>query len=93
MPTTVQQVRLRDAEGREVAVPGRAELLSDPACLVADEWELTVSGWAGPWPATERWWADDGSRVARMQVTVADGGAVLLAVEGGRWRFEGAHDS
>ncbi|MFD9687336.1 DNA polymerase Y family protein [Kitasatospora sp. NPDC059088] len=93
VPTAVQAVRLRDAEGCEVAVTARAELVSAPAWLVTDGRELAVSGWAGPWPATERWWADDGSRVARMQVTVADGGALLLAVEGGRWRLEGAYDS
>ncbi|MFD0531475.1 hypothetical protein ACFQ1I_40650 [Kitasatospora arboriphila] len=44
--------------------------------------------------ATERWWdTADARRTARLQVTLADGRALLLAVEGGRWRVEGAYDS
>ncbi len=51
-----------------------------------------VVGWAGPWPADERWWsAPSRRRLARIQVVTASG-AHLLAREQGRWWVEGTYD-
>lgn len=52
-----------------------------------------VAGWAGPWPATERWWTPGAARrLARLQVALSDGRALLLAIESGRWRVEASYD-
>ncbi|WP_405021125.1 DNA polymerase Y family protein [Kitasatospora sp. NBC_00070] len=94
VPAGPVPVRLLDAEGREVEVTARAEIRSTPARLVLHSGAVEVTGWAGPWPEQERWWApDEARRTARMQVTVADGRALLLAVTGGRWRLEGDYDT
>ncbi|WP_329586887.1 DNA polymerase Y family protein [Kitasatospora sp. NBC_01250] len=93
VPAVPPPVRLLDADGQEVAVTARAEACGAPARLVLAGRVLEVTGWAGPWPATERWWEEDARRMARLQVTVSDGRALLLLVEGGRWRIEGAYDS
>ncbi len=48
-------------------------------------WEaaVAVTGWAGPWPAEERWWApDEASRLIRLQLALADGRALLVALRG-----------
>ncbi|GAA1091394.1 DNA polymerase Y family protein [Kitasatospora arboriphila] len=94
VPPAPVPVRLLDADGQEVQVTARAEALAPPARLILGGRAVEVTGWAGPWPATERWWdTADARRTARLQVTLADGRALLLAVEGGRWRVEGAYDS
>ncbi|MFB7383562.1 DNA polymerase Y family protein, partial [Kitasatospora purpeofusca] len=65
-----------------------------PARLVLPDGMLAVTGWAGPWPEQERWWdPQEARRTARLQVTVADGRALLLAVTAGRWRLEGDYDT
>ncbi|GIJ77803.1 protein ImuB [Micromonospora phaseoli] len=52
-----------------------------------------IVGWVGPWPVDERWWAPaEARRRARFQVRLADGGALLLAVEAGRWLLEAIYD-
>jgi protein ImuB len=57
----------------------------------ADSTEITE--WAGPWPVEERWWAaDEGHRLARFQVCLADGRALLLALSAGRWIVEALYD-
>jgi hypothetical protein len=94
-PTEVLRVPRRaevvDADGRAVAVSGRG-LLSAPIELVSvDEgpWQA-VTGWAGPWPVTERWWAAR-RRTARLQVVTEDGVARLLRTERGRWWVEAVY--
>jgi len=60
---------------------------------VVGEPTRVVVDWAGPWPVEERWWEPDGGRRrARLQVTVRDGPALLLACENSRWRVEGIYD-
>ncbi|MEU6349943.1 DNA polymerase Y family protein [Streptomyces sp. NPDC047072] len=90
--TFPQQVRaeLVDAGGRPVAVSGRLALSAAPAQVAVDGYgRAAVTGWAGPWPVLERWWdRDGGRRVARMQVTAADGRAWLMVIEQGRWWAE-----
>ncbi|WP_082097467.1 DNA polymerase Y family protein [Demequina silvatica] len=55
-----------------------------------------VESWAGPWPVSERWWSEDASRRAYLQVALRDGEgtvtAVLLAYGGGEWRLEAVYD-
>ncbi len=87
-------VEVFDADGRPVGVTARAVLTAHPHRLVvAGEPERAVTGWAGPWPVEERWWEPDGGRRrARLQVTVVDGPALLLACENSRWRVEGIYD-
>ncbi|MBZ2194586.1 DNA polymerase Y family protein [Occultella gossypii] len=49
-----------------------------------------ITGWAGPWPVHERWWSGTEPRTYLQVVT--EGGALLLAGEGGRWWVEGVYD-
>ncbi|WP_062526341.1 hypothetical protein [Demequina rhizosphaerae] len=55
-----------------------------------------VESWAGPWPVSERWWSEDASRRAYVQVALRDGEdtvtAVLLAYGGGEWELEAVYD-
>ncbi|MFI7077246.1 DNA polymerase Y family protein [Micromonospora sp. NPDC049903] len=54
---------------------------------------VEIVGWAGPWPVDERWWDPvEACRRARFQVSLADGSALLLAVESGRWLLEAVYD-
>lgn len=54
---------------------------------------VEVCGWAGPWPVDERWWAPgEARRQARFQVCLADGRAMLLALDGGAWVVEAIYD-
>lgn len=52
-----------------------------------------VAGWAGPWPLAERWWSpgEDDTRV-HVQVTLADGRALLLACRPAGWTCEAVYD-
>ena len=53
---------------------------------------VEVTGWAGPWPADERWWSVRGRRrQARMQVVTA-ATAHLLTRERGGWWLEATYD-
>ncbi|MDN4479056.1 DNA polymerase Y family protein [Demequina sp. SYSU T00039] len=55
-----------------------------------------VESWAGPWPVAERWWSEDASRRAYVQVALRDTEesqlAVLLAYTSGRWELEAVYD-
>ncbi|MFF7592278.1 hypothetical protein ACFZCK_32870 [Kitasatospora purpeofusca] len=82
-----------DAAGRAVTVDGRAGVSARPATVAVRGRELPVEGWTGPWPAVEYWWDQARARRrARFQVTVADGRALLLTVEGGAWFVEAGYD-
>jgi protein ImuB len=83
-----------DAAGAPVGVSARLELTGDPAALiVARGRPVAITGWAGPWPVDERWWApDEGRRRARFQVVLADGRALLLSLAGGHWAVEAIYD-
>lgn len=83
------EVDLWAADGTSVGVDGRGAISAPPARLGREP----VVGWAGPWPADERWWDPEGARRrARVQVVLADGTAHLLALEQGRWHREGTYD-
>ena len=82
-------VDLVDADDRPVGVGGRGLISAAPARLGRHE----VVGWAGPWPAEERWWDPERARRrARVQVVLADGTAHLLALEQGAWHLEATYD-
>ena len=52
-----------------------------------------ITGWAGPWPLDERWWAaDEASPRMRFQVSLADGRALLLTLTDSLWRVTGVYD-
>jgi protein ImuB len=97
-PATVYPVprpaRVADDSGGPVTVTGRAVVSAPPAWLSTGggRW-LAVTAWAGPWPATERWWAAVGARRrARFQLVTEDGSAWLAAVQDGGWVIEASYD-
>lgn len=54
---------------------------------------VPVTGWAGPWPVSERWWDRAVYReVSRLQVICADENAYLIAYERGGWWLEARYD-
>ncbi|MFI7437116.1 Y-family DNA polymerase [Micromonospora haikouensis] len=85
---------VHDAAGEPVGVSARLQLTAAPARLaVGAARPVEVVGWAGPWPVDERWWSPaEARRRARFQVCLADGAALLLAVESGRWLVEAIYD-
>ncbi len=96
-PATVHPAPLAadvaDADGRPVAVTGRATATAAPAWLsVAGGRAVEVEAWAGPWPVDERWWDPAAHRRRAGQIVTADGAAHLLVVEGGRWSVEATYD-
>ena len=98
-PATVladpQPVQVCDSDGRKVEVDARLQVSGDPAVLwwpTSPNREVAVTGWAGPWPVTQRWWGDAGARAVYLQVVLGDGRAVLLALREGVWRVEALYD-
>jgi protein ImuB len=85
---------VHDATGEPVGVSARLQLTAAPARLVVGAGRpAEIVGWAGPWPVDERWWAPaEARRRARFQVCLADGAALLLAVEAGQWLVEAIYD-
>ncbi|MEU7794510.1 DNA polymerase Y family protein [Micromonospora tulbaghiae] len=85
---------VRDAAGEPVVVSARLAVSAAPARLTVGAGRpAEITGWAGPWPVDERWWAPaEARRRARFQVSLADGAALLLAVEGGQWLVEAIYD-
>ncbi|MGN9808710.1 DNA polymerase Y family protein [Micromonospora sp. BQ11] len=85
---------VHDAGGEPVVVSARLLTSAAPARLtVGTARPVEIVGWAGPWPVDERWWAPaEARRRARFQVCLADGSALLLAVEAGRWLVEAIYD-
>jgi protein ImuB len=54
---------------------------------------MEITGWAGPWPIDERWWAPaEARRRARFQIGLADGRAMLLFLAAGHWAVEAIYD-
>ncbi len=90
-----QPVELVDASQNVVRVSGRGELSTTPVRIRLEGqpgWR-SVTGWAGPWPAEQRWWDPLTSRRrARMQVTLDDDTAHLLMIERGEWFIEATYD-
>ena len=86
VPGAPTPARLLDAEGQSVTVTARSEIPVAPAVLEVGTVRAEVSGFSQPWPVHERPWEEGGGRrLARLQVTTADGRAYLLACESGTW--------
>ncbi|MET8307652.1 MULTISPECIES: DNA polymerase Y family protein [unclassified Micromonospora] len=85
---------VHDAAGEPVVISARLAVSAPPALLVVGTGRpAEIVGWAGPWPVDERWWAPaEARRRARFQVGLADGTALLLAVEAGQWLVEAIYD-
>ena len=85
---------LLDGEGAVVTVSSRGVLELEPARLwVAGGPWVTITGWAGPWPADGRWWDSAGARRRdRFQVVTHEGAAHLLMLTEGRWWVEASYD-
>ncbi|HVE98607.1 MAG TPA: DNA polymerase Y family protein [Mycobacteriales bacterium] len=81
------------ADGGPVAVDERCEVTAAPARVsVGGRW-LDVVGWAGPWPALERWWDPHTTDVrTRFQVATDDGGAWLVTARADGWWLEAVYD-
>jgi protein ImuB len=94
VPTQPQPAVVVDAGGTPVGVSARLELTGDPAgLLIGNGPPVEITGWAGPWPVDERWWAPaEARRRARFQIGVTDGRAFLLALSGGHWTVEAVYD-
>jgi protein ImuB len=92
--TSPQPAVVVDQAGTPVGVSARLELTGDPAgLLIGNNPPVEITGWAGPWPVDERWWAPaEERRRARFQVGVADGRAFLLSLSGGHWAVEAVYD-
>jgi protein ImuB len=87
-------VVVHTANGAPLAVDARLALNGPPATVaIGREPPVEVTGWAGPWPAEERWWAPaEADRTVRFQLALADGRAVLVALRAGRWGMEASYD-
>ncbi len=92
-------VEVLDAIEQPIGVSGRGELSSTPEIVCLDlvpharrRVRSRVVGWAGPWPADERWW-DAGShrRRARLQLELDDGSAHVVMIEHGSWWLEATY--
>ena len=88
-----REVDVTDEAGAAVTVTGRCVLSAAPTWLSADgEPPLRITGWAGPWPLSERWWDPAAARRrARFQLLTGDGRAWLAAVQGSRWLIEAGY--
>ena len=88
-----READVTDDAGDAVTVTGRCVLSAAPAWLAADgEPPLRITGWAGPWPLSERWWDPAAARRrARFQLLTGDGRAWLAAVQDSRWLIEAGY--
>ena len=88
-----READVTDEAGTAVTVSGRCVTSAAPAWLAVEgEPPLRVTGWAGPWPLSERWWEPAAARRrARFQLLTGDGRAWLAAVQDGRWLIEAGH--
>ena len=79
--------------GAESEPPGSPSGSEGSGSPNGSEGPVEITGWAGPWPVDERWWAPaESRRAARFQIAVADGRAFLLALAGGHWAVEAVYD-
>ena len=88
-----READVTDDAGRAVTVSGRCAISAAPARLaVRGEPSRRVTGWAGPWPLSERWWDPAAARRrARFQLATEDGRAWLAVVKDGGWLVEAGY--
>lgn len=93
VPVEPLPAEVLDEAGRPVRLAAPDLLTALPHSVAVDGGTVrAVIGWAGPWPVVQRWWAPEAASGSRLQVTCADGGALLLVVRGGRWWVSGVYD-
>ena len=87
------EAEVTDDAGRAVTVSGRCAVSAPPARLaMRGEPPQRVTGWAGPWPLSERWWDPSAARRrARFQLATEDGRAWLVVLQDGRWLVEAGY--
>ncbi len=87
-------VSLHSSEGGVLTMSARLTLNGEPARLtIGREPPVPVTGWTGPWPVEERWWAPaEAVSRARFQLSLADGRALLVALTADGWRIEAIYD-
>lgn len=97
VPAEPSPVEVLDPDGVPVRLDGRLIMAATPAIVRTPPTgrrpavDHPVAGWAGPWPLAERWW--DAPRVrAHLQVTLADGRALLLSAHPDGWTCEAVYD-
>jgi protein ImuB len=84
---------IRTAEGTELNVDDRLGMTGPPATVQIGPNQHQVTGWAGPWPVHERWWAPaEATQLVRLQLLLADGRALLVHLSKGQWRVEASYD-
>ena len=90
---SAREAEVTDDAGRAVTVSGRCAVSAAPARLaVRGEPPRRVTGWAGPWPLSERWWDPSAARRrARFQLATEDGRAWLAVLQDGRWLVEAGY--
>jgi protein ImuB len=84
-------------DGTPVDVGARGVVTAAPAFVNLGQpspgRRIEIVGWAGPWLLDVRWWDRlTMRRRARFQVALADGTALLLACDNGRWSIEAVYD-
>jgi protein ImuB len=87
-------ITVHTADGALLTVDPRLALTGKPVSVrMGREPAVAVSGWAGPWPVEERWWApEEENHRVRLQLTFADGRAVLVAFRNRGWWLEAIYD-
>jgi protein ImuB len=93
-PPGSQPVAVHDEAGEPVVVSARLAVSAPPARVtIGARGGSEVTGWAGPWPVDERWWAPaEADRRARLQISLSDGRALLLSLTAGTWVLEAVYD-
>ena len=100
------RLALLDCHDDAVYVTGRGLMSSPPEALHWGARRLRITGWAGPWPVDEHWWAK-GKRYARLQIAAREethsephsghrkdapkDHAFLLVCKGKQWRIEATY--
>ncbi|WP_233608421.1 DNA polymerase Y family protein [Nocardia stercoris] len=93
-------VELTAADGTGVWVCDRGLFTAEPARLRWGSKQWPVTGWAGPWPLDDRWWATpteaDAAPVegsVRVQIQLdGDTRVLLLLGYAGTWHVEGLYE-
>jgi protein ImuB len=94
VPPGSPPVAVHDEAGEPVVVSARLAVSAPPARVtIGARGGSEVTGWAGPWPVDERWWAPaEADRRARLQISLSDGRALLLSLTAGTWVLEAVYD-
>ncbi len=94
VPVDPTPVAVLDRQASPVGVDGRGAISAPPVTIrQTGAPDRTITGWAGPWPADQRWWDPLAHRRrARLQVILDDGSAHLLALEHQCWTIEATYD-